>query len=434
MDSKREAYHRQVAEKLIKQLEQGTAPWQDSQYMPFNGTTGKPYKGVNILQLMSEGYSDPRWMTYVQAKSIGAQVKAGEKGTVIHYTKYEEERVKRDNDGKPVLDEHGQTVKETVKLIRPKNFQSHVFNIEQIDNHNLPPLPPKSQQADWNPIERAEQILAASGASISHQPGNRAFYRSATDSITLPEKSQFKSAETYYDTALHELGHWTGHESRLNRDMKHGFGSQGYAKEELRAEIASMMLASEIGIAHDTEQNAAYVGSWIKVLKDDPQEIYRAAKDAEQIQSYVLGLEQKQTLAQEQAQEQQAQQTPEVQAQQPQIRVSPESPPFDLSEAAQVYLDNVKRLETLLEGYSEKTAQDMQETARAITENGYNSEHFWGDTLPPNWTGELQIVGIAKDEHGELARAEAIGKTPQNYGIYARRGEAPAIPEKYGNR
>jgi len=124
MESKREAYHRQVAEKLIKQLEQGTAPWQrpwsDTEAMPFNATTGKAYKGVNVLQLLSEGYSDPRWMTYVQAKSIGAQVKAGERGTVIHYTKYEEERVKRDNDGKPVLDEQGKTVKETVKLIQPK--------------------------------------------------------------------------------------------------------------------------------------------------------------------------------------------------------------------------------------------------------------------------------------------------------------------------
>ncbi|WP_239685066.1 zincin-like metallopeptidase domain-containing protein, partial [Ventosimonas gracilis] len=158
--------------------------------------------------------------------------------------------------------------------------------------------------------------MTASGANIGHQPGNRAFYHPENNRISLPEKSQFESAEGYYDTALHELGHWTGYESRLNRDLKHSFGSQGYAKEELRAEIASMMLAGEIGIAHDSEQNAAYVGAWIKVLKDDPQEIYRAAKDAEQIQRYVLGLEQKQQLAQEQEQQEpQTQTTTEAQIQ-----------------------------------------------------------------------------------------------------------------------
>ncbi|KXU36507.1 hypothetical protein AXE65_04870, partial [Ventosimonas gracilis] len=425
-ESKREAYHRQVAEKLIKQLEQGTAPWQrpwrDAETMPFNAATGKAYKGVNTLQLMSEGYSDPRWMTYVQAKSIGAQVKAGEKGTVIHYSQYEEERVKRDKDGKPVLDEQGETVKETVKLIRPKNFQAHVFNIEQIDHHNLPPLPPKSQQADWNPIARAEQILAASGASISHQSGNRAFYKQDSDRICLPEKSQFASAEGYYDTALHELGHWTGHESRLNRDLKHSFGSQGYAKEELRAEIASMMLAGEIGIAHDSEQNAAYVGAWIKVLKDDPQEIYRAAKDAEQIQRYVLGLEQKQQLAQEQEQQEpQTQTTTEA----PSVQVSLEPQPFDMTEAAQVYSDNVKRLESLLAAHPEHRVQDIQQAARAMSENGYSSHPIYNETLPDDWTGEVRIVPSVRDvESGQIIPAEQAGRPPEGYAVYARKGDA----------
>jgi len=413
-ESKREAYHRQVAEKIIQQLEQGTAPWQrpwsDTEAMPFNATTGKAYKGVNVLQLLSEGYSDPRWMTYVQAKSIGAQVKAGEKGTVIHYTKYEEERVKRDEQGKPIKDENGKTVKETVKLIRPKNFQSHVFNIEQIDNHNLPPLPPKSQQPNWNPILR-------------HQAGNRAFYHQATDSITLPEKSQFPSAESYYDVALHELGHWTGHESRLNRDIKHGFGSQGYAKEELRAEIASMMLAANIGIAHDTEQNAAYVKSWIKVLKDDPQEIYRAAKDAEQIQKYVLGLEHKQQLEQEQ----QAEQAAEVQAQSPQVQVSLEPGPLQIPEAEQVYAENSARLEQLLTAHPEAIVQQMQQIARGIAESGYASQRIYESALPADWTGELQIVGMVHGVDGEASgyrRADELGMPPQFHAVYAIRGEA----------
>jgi len=183
-----------------------------------------------------------------------------------------------------------------------------------------------------------------------------------------------------------------------------------------------MMLASEIGIAHDPEQHAAYVKSWVKVLKDDPQEIYRAAKDAEQIQKYVLGLEQKQTLNQEQ--EQQAQQAAPEPELPPQVQVSIEPQPVEVPEVTQVYADNVKRLQSLLEGYPEKTVQDMQETARTIAEKGYSNERFWGATLPPNWTGELQIVGIARDEHGELARADTLGKAPESYGIYARRDEA----------
>ena len=167
----------------------------------------------------------------------------------------------------------------------------------------MPPLELKPQQEnEWEAIERAEHILQASGAKITHAPGDRAFYRPSTDSITLPEKSQFPQPDAYYATALHELGHWTGHPTRLDRDLAHPFGSEGYAKEELRAEISSMILGDSLGLGHDPEQHAAYVGSWIKVLQDDPLEIFRASSDAEKIHDYVLAFEQKQVqeLAQEQ--------------------------------------------------------------------------------------------------------------------------------------
>ena len=104
----------------------------------------------------------------------------------------------------------------------------------------------------------------------------------------------YKRQDNYYATALHELGHWTGHASRLGRDLEHPFGSEGYAKEELRAEIASMILGDELGIGHDPGQHAAYVGTWINALRDDPLEIFRAAADAEKIHGYVLALEQQQ--------------------------------------------------------------------------------------------------------------------------------------------
>jgi antirestriction protein ArdC len=240
---------------------------------------------------MSQERDDQRWMTYKQSNELGGQVRRGEKGTIIQYWKFTEEHIKKDDQGKTVLDDEGNPVKITVKLERPRVFYATVFNAEQIDG--LPPLQKKEQT--WDAIERAETILSSSGAMINHSAGGRAFYRPTSDSIHLPEKGLFPSADKYYATALHELGHWTGHESRLNRDLAHPFGSEGYSREELRAEISSMLLGDTLGIGHDPGQHAAYVGSWIKTLRDDPLEIFRAAADAEKVQAYVLGLEQKQT-------------------------------------------------------------------------------------------------------------------------------------------
>ena len=297
MENEKKPFHETVAEKLVEQLKQGTAPWQKpwepgeaGANMPINPTTGKRYKGINALQLMSEGREDQRWMTYKQAAAVDAQVRKGEKGTPIQYWKFSEDQNKTDATGKPIHDGKGEPVKETVQLERPRVFFATVFNAEQIDG--LPPQQPRQAHA-WSAVERAEQILEASAANIRHG-GDKAFYRVSDDSIQLPEKSQFPTANNYYATALHELGHWTGHQTRLDRDLVHPFGSEGYAKEELRAEIASMIVGDELGIGHDPEQHAAYVGSWIKALQDDPLEIFRAAADAEQIQKYVLGLEQTQ--------------------------------------------------------------------------------------------------------------------------------------------
>ncbi|WP_347990332.1 strawberry notch-like NTP hydrolase domain-containing protein [Methylomonas sp. AM2-LC] len=308
METKKKPFHETVAEKLIEQLEKGTAPWQkpwnpgeSNAFLPFNPTTGNRYKGINSIHLMSQDRDDQRWMTYKQAGELGGQVKKGEKGTLVQYWKFTEEQTKRDDNGKPVLNSEGDPIKVVVKLERPKVFNAVVFNAEQIDG--LPPLEKKPQT--WDAIERAEHILTASGADIQHNGGGRAFYRPRTDSIHLPDKGAFSSAENYYATALHELGHWTGHEDRLNRGKGNPFGSEAYAKEELRAEIASMILGDELGIGHDPSQHAAYVGSWIKALKDDPMEIFRAAADAEKIQNYVLAFERKQVQEQENVQVQQ---------------------------------------------------------------------------------------------------------------------------------
>ncbi|MHB8977464.1 MAG: strawberry notch-like NTP hydrolase domain-containing protein [Trichloromonadaceae bacterium] len=308
-NTEKKPFHETVAETLIEQLKQGTAPWQKPWepgdpgfFIPTNPTTGKRYRGINAIHLMSQGRTDQRWMTYKQAAAVGAQVNKGEKSTPIQYWQFTKEQDKLDANGRPVLDAQGKPVREEVRLERPRVFFAAVFNAEQIDG--LPPLQRKEgKEQTWSAIERAEHILKASGANIQHGQENRAFYRPLGDSIHLPDKEQFHSANNYYATALHELGHWTGHSSRLDRDLSNPFGSQGYAKEELRAEIASMILGAEIGTGHDPGQHAAYVGSWIKVLQEDPLEIFRAAADAEKIQDYVLAFEQQQVQEQVHAKE-----------------------------------------------------------------------------------------------------------------------------------
>jgi len=289
-------YYEQIADRLIQQLEEGTAPWQKPwepgvHRMPHNPISGTRYKGINALWLTMQGRSDPRWMTYKQAKSVNAQVQKGEKGTLVQYWKFRDRVPKKDEQGRPVRDENGKKVMVNVELDKPKVFSATVFNAEQIQG--LPPLEVKTEQA-WDRHDRAEAILSESGANLHHDQADRAYYTPATDAIHLPEKGQFATADQYYATALHELGHWTGHPSRMDRDLSGGFGSQSYAKEELRAEISSMMVGEELEIGHDPGQHAAYVKSWVRVLKEDPKEILRAARDAEKIRSLVMSYEKEQ--------------------------------------------------------------------------------------------------------------------------------------------
>ena len=145
--------------------------------------------------------------------------------------------------------------------------------------------------------KEAERILQLSKARIIHDAPDYPFYRPSTDSISLPDRGRFPSAANYYATALHELGHWTGHETRLKRDLSHPYGSEGYAREELRAEIASLIIGAELGTGYDPTQHAAYAASWSKILSDDPLEIFRAAADAEKIQKYFRRLQQQADLS-----------------------------------------------------------------------------------------------------------------------------------------
>jgi antirestriction protein ArdC/phage/plasmid primase-like uncharacterized protein len=302
------SYINKVSEEIIQALESGTAPWikpwsgsdiQDG--APFNPLTGKQYEGINFINLTLRGMGmdgDPRWMTFKQAQSLDAQVRKGEKGTAIQYWKFTKQIDKVDEEGNKILDKDNQPIKETIRLANPQVFYATVFNASQIDG--LRPLKEdlnlKEVITEFKPIEAAEKILKNSQAEITHVAGSKAFYSPSKDKIQLPLKEQFSSEMNYYSTALHELGHWTGHESRLNRDMGHPFGSIGYAKEELRAEIGSYMLSSKIGVDFDPSQHNAYIENWVSILEDKPSEIFKACSDASKIVGFVSKLQEEHKL------------------------------------------------------------------------------------------------------------------------------------------
>ena len=422
MEPPKKPFHETVADKLIEQLRQGVAPWQKpwrpgeaGAMMPINPITGKRYKGINAIQLMSQGYFDQRWLTYKQATSINAQVRKGEKGTPIQYWKFSEEQLQTDANARPLLDAKGEPLKHSVKLERPRVFFATVFNAQQIDG--LAPLAAR-QEPPWTAVERAEQILRASGAVILHSEQNRAFYRPGTDSIHLPQRSQFPSADTYYATALHELGHWSGHASRLNRDLAHPFGSDGYAKEELRAEIASMILGDELGIGHDPGQHGAYVACWIKALQDDSLEIFRAAADAEKIQAYVLGLAQKQMQEQEQTQTTaRAQEDPMTQ-----------QPPFDNLPGRLVDPLVASGAMSRLDAQVASAWRDLHtstDATRAIDTEAFNeaAQKAFGWTFASDWRGDVQVQGSVTehvDGQPHVTAAQALGVAPAFWSVYAQ--------------
>ena len=304
-----EEYLKSVTDRLVRQIEENKAPWQrpfdagdySNTDIPVN-INGKPYNGMNMINLMSiadeKGYTDNRWLTFNGARDLGGKVKKGEKASDIYYWKFTDTitTTKKDKDGNDILDEKGkpQKIQIEVKLERPQVFFAKVFNAEQIEG-----LPPREitvkKLEDWERHEAAERILKASNVPIIHKVGERAYYSPSNDHIVLPERTQFKTNDAYYATALHELGHATGHESRLNRDLSGAFGSESYAKEELRAEIASMLIGQELQIGHDPSQHIAYLQSWAKVVKNEPKEIFKAVKDADAIHQFVLSLDPQRT-------------------------------------------------------------------------------------------------------------------------------------------
>jgi antirestriction protein ArdC len=273
--------YQKVTDQILELLAQGVVPWRRpwSVFQP-QSVHGHVYRGINSLLLASRPYSDPRWLTFRMIQNLHGRLPRGEKATpVVFWSVIERE------------DEQGGTAKAVPFL---KVF--HVFNIEQTENLNLKPL--QIHQCDGTPIERAEQVLSNLPWPITIKSGNAAYWSpSDPDCVTMPNIRSFCSESAYYGTLFHELGHFVGHSTRLNRDMSGRFRDASYAFEELVAELTSAFICCSIGLDNDLEQGAAYCESWRKVLSDgDPKMIIKASSLAQKAADAILGVTQNQLL------------------------------------------------------------------------------------------------------------------------------------------
>lgn len=275
--------YEQVTAQILANLEAGIAPWvkpwsaTPGRNLPLNYSSGIPYQGCNVLLLWmaTHGrFAQPHFITFDQARKMGGSVRKGEKNVAYICRVIELTAKDKDDSEKP-----GRPFK-TLKFFP-------VFNVEQCER--LPVRTFGETKAPANEGERdatIDEFIAATACNYADNGGDRAFYRPSTDSVHMPEFAAFKSAAHYYSTAFHELGHWTGAKSRLDRDFSGRFGTQSYAAEELVAELTSAFLCAEFSIDGQL-QHADYIGNWIKLLKDDSKAFFTAASKAQQAADYL---------------------------------------------------------------------------------------------------------------------------------------------------
>lgn len=283
-----------VTDRIVSDLAQGVRPW----VKPWSGEhaagnlpvlplrhCGTPYKGMNVLLLWAEavekGYTQPIWMTYKQAETLGAHVRKGERGSLVVYA---DTFSKTEENGK------GEEIERAIPFMKGYT----VFNVEQIEG-----LPTRYYSAAVKRgavrmpelIEEAEAFFARTRAVFRHG-GNRAFYAPAADFIQLPMPEAFKDAESYAATKAHELTHWTGHASRMAREFGMRFGDHAYAFEELVAELGSAFLCAALGVTPEVrEDHAGYLAHWLEVLKSDKRAIFTAAAHAQRSVDFLHGLQ-----------------------------------------------------------------------------------------------------------------------------------------------
>lgn len=289
--SRHDIYAR-TTQSIIDALEQGVKPWTQpwsagnmdgriTKPLRFNG---KPYSGVNVLMLwmsaQAQGFTTPAWMTLKQANELGGHIRKGEHGTPVVYasTFHKIEHM-----------ETGEDLERDIPFLKTYT----VFNVTQIDG--LPEMyydkpPPRSNPIDR--IDHAEEFFGHAGADL-RTGGNRAYYAVHDDYIRMPPIEAFRDAESYYATALHELTHWTRHPARLDRDLgRKRWGDEGYAYEEIVAELGASFLCADLDLRpEDREENAAYIQSWLKALKDDKKFIFHAAAHAQRAADFLHRLQ-----------------------------------------------------------------------------------------------------------------------------------------------
>jgi antirestriction protein ArdC len=278
---------------IVAELEKGVRPW----LKPWNAEhaagritrplrhNGLPYQGINVVMLWSaavaQGFAAPIWMTFRQAQELKAHVRKGEKGNLVVYASTVT-RTETDEDT-------GQEQERDIPFMKGYT----VFNVEQIDG--LPPQFYAPAEPRLDPVQRidhAEAFFAATGASLRHG-GNMAYYSVTEDRVQMPPFETFRDAESYYATLAHEITHWTRHPSRLDRDFgRKRWGDEGYAMEELVAELGSAFLSADLDLALEPRpDHAAYIDSWLKVLKADKRAIFSAASHAQRAADYLNGLQ-----------------------------------------------------------------------------------------------------------------------------------------------
>jgi antirestriction protein ArdC len=285
--------YQKITDRIVGELERGVRPWLKPWDAGYAGTritrplraNGIPYRGINVLMLWSEaiekGYASPVWMTFKQALELKAHVRKGERGSLVVYA---DKIVRTETDG-----ETGEEAEREIPFMKGYT----VFNVEQIEGlreHYYAKPAPRAETVQR--IERAESFLAATGAEVRHG-GNIASYNVSLDQVRMPHIESFRDAESYYATLAHELTHWTRHKSRLDRDFgRKRFGDEGYAMEELVAELGAAFLFADLELTPEVrEDHASYIGSWIKVLKDDKRAIFTAASHAQRAADFLHGLQ-----------------------------------------------------------------------------------------------------------------------------------------------
>jgi len=270
--------YKMVTDEIIAALEAGVKPWEKS--WSVDGCValrhnGKPYRGINQLLLWMRGRDNPYWMTYRQAKEYGGQVRSGEKSSISTFFKMFKMKDK--------------VTEEVIKI--PLLKRSSVFNAEQIDDlpERFYPQEREIINLDQRDAE-VEEFVARTRAEIKHG-GSKAFFSPHQDFVQMPKFEKFEDGEAYYATLLHELGHWTGHENRLDRNLKNSYGSKDYAREELVAELAAAMMSAKLGVsAKPRADHASYLDGWLKVLKEDKRAIFRAASMAQRASDFLIDL------------------------------------------------------------------------------------------------------------------------------------------------